>query len=196
MMLQRRKKDDKLYFTSTSYKQFINDKISIVAGEYDYTTQSFKDYRGINSPMNSHCEKNWVNISGTDEFIYSWSPLRTGKIVGDRFFYNREHATPSFFSHLRGSSQVIKYNGKWLALVHFVEYCTPRKYYHCFVELEDDFRPLRISLPFYFRDNAIEFCISIRDVGDYIECYPSFNDSDPHKSTIKFTDLSWVNIQQ
>lgn len=186
------RKDNKLYFTSTSYKQFIPDKISIVAGEYDYENKCFKDYRAIISPTNSDCEKNWVNISGTDEFIYGWSPLRTGKIVKNRFIYNREHNTPPFFNHIRGSSQIIRYNEKWLGLVHFVEYCVPRKYYHCFVEMNDKFQPTRISLPFYFRDNAIEFCISIRSVGDTIECFPSFNDANPHKVTVSYSKLNWV----
>ena len=188
------KKDDKIYFTSTSYKQFIKDKISIVAGEYDYVSRTFKNCTGIVSPLNLDCEKNWVNISGTDEFIYSWNPLRTGKIVGNRFFYNREIQTLPFFRYLRGSSNVIRYNNKWLALTHFVEYCVTRKYYHCFVELDDNFNPLRISLPFYFKENIIEFCISIKSVGEYIESYPSFNDCNPHKVYIDFKKLEWINI--
>lgn len=187
-------KDDKLRFTATSFKQFILDKISIVEGEYDYENGVFKDYKGILSPFNSDCEKNWVNIQGTDEFIYSWSPLRTGKIVENKFIYNREHNTPPFFEHLRGSSQIIPWNNRWLALVHFVEYSIPRKYYHCFVELDSNFKPLKITLPFYFRDNAIEYCICIRKIDSNIECYVSFNDSDPHKVIVSENSLEWIDL--
>lgn len=188
------KKDDKIYFTSTSYKQFIKDKISIVSGEYDYQNKRYLEYRGIQSPTNSDCEKNWVNIPGTDNFIYGWSPLRVGKIVKDRFIYFVEHKTPPFFYHIRGSAPPVKVGDRWWVLTHFVEYCVPRKYYHCFVELDEKYKPMKISLPFYFKNNAIEFCITTRILDDTVECYPSFNDADPHKVSFSKSKLHWIDL--
>lgn len=187
--------NNKIYFTATSYKEYIQNKISIVHGEYDITTNLAKKCIGINSPFNQECEKNWVHIPDTDEFIYSWYPLRTGKIIGNRFIYNREIKTPPFFETFRGSAPPLKWDtNKWIVLVHFVEYCTPRKYYHCFVELDSGFNPTRVSLPFVFKMKEIEYCISTVLKNDVIQCFPSFNDSNPHKLNIKISDLQWVDI--
>ena len=60
--------------------------------------------------------------------------------------------------------------------------------------MNEKFQPVRISLPFYFKNNAIEFCISIRVVDTTIECYPSFNDANPEKVTITYKNLRWVDV--
>lgn len=187
----------KLCFTATSFKQFIHDKISIVHGEYDLETKSYKNYEGVQSPSNSDCEKNWVNVPGTDDFIYSWSPLRVGKIRNDKFLYSKEISTPPLFSLFRGSASPIEVNGRWLVLVHFVEYCQPRKYYHCFVELEkESYTVLRVSLPFVFQHIGIEYCISGRLVEDSLEYYFSSWDKDPSKVEFKVSTIEWVNLDQ
>ena len=81
-------------------------------------------------------------------------------------------------------------------MVHFVEYCTPRKYYHCFVELEKEtYNPLRVSLPFFFKINSIEYCISKFMDGDNIRCFVSIFDSDPHEFIVKYKDLEWINLK-
>ena len=193
--LRLSKYKDKHYFTATSYKQFIQDKVSIVHGEYDVEKGEFLNYRGIQSPFNQECEKNWVCFPNTDTYLYSWHPLRIGKIIGNEFKTAIQYETPSFFSHVRGSAPPVRHGDKWLVLVHFVEYSTPRKYYHCFVELDSIFKPLRISLPFYFRENRIEFCIScIKKDENTLACYTSMNDCSPARVEIPISNLSWVNV--
>lgn len=187
-------KNDKMYFTATSYHEFIEQKVSIVHGEYDLESKSLTHCIGVNSPFNKECEKNWIHIPDTDEFIYSWRPLRTGKIIGNRYIYNREIDTPAFFEHFRGSASPMKLNDTFICLVHFVEYCTPRKYYHCFVEMDKNFKPTKVSLPFYFTHSGIEYCISTSMIENKIECFISITDGDPHKVTIQYSDLEWMNI--
>lgn len=187
----------KMMFSATSFKQYIQDKVSIVHGEYDIQTNSYKNYIGIQSPTNSDCEKNWVNIPGTDEFIYSWHPFRTGKIRNDKFYFNRVENTPPLFSLFRGSASPIEVNGKWLILVHFVEYCQPRKYYHCFVQLEKEtYKILGVSLPFVFQKIGIEYCISGRYNNDSLEFYFSSWDKDPSKIILDIASISWISIQR
>jgi len=187
----------KLCFTATSFKQFIQDKISIVHGEYDLETNSYKNYQGIQSPTNSDCEKNWVNIPGTDDFIYSWSPLLIGKIRENRILFHKKYETLPLFSLFRGSASPIEVNGKWLVLVHFVEYCQPRKYYHCFVELEKEtYKVLKVSLPFLFKESGIEYCISVRLVEDYLEYFVSFTDTNPSIVQSKLSVLEWIEISK
>jgi tetratricopeptide (TPR) repeat protein len=190
-------KNNKLSFTATSFKQFIQDKIAIVHGEYDLETKTYKNYQGIQSPTNSDCEKNWVNIPGTDDFIYSWNPLQIGKIRGDRILFHTKYDTPPLFSLFRGSAPPIDVNEKWLTLVHFVEYCQPRKYYHCFVELEKEtYKVLRVSLPFVFNKIGIEYCISVRLIEDYLEYFVSFTDTNPSIVQSKLSDLEWIEISK
>jgi predicted GH43/DUF377 family glycosyl hydrolase len=121
--LRLSKRDDKYYFTATSYKQYISDKISIVHGEYDPINGEVSNYRGIQSPFNSDCEKNWVCVPNTDTYIYSWSPMRIGKIIGNQFHTVITYDTPPLFSHFRGSAPPVKIGDTWVVLVHFVEYC-------------------------------------------------------------------------
>jgi len=185
----------KLCFTATSFKQYIQDKISIVHGEYDLATRMYKNYQGIQSPTNSDCEKNWVNIPGTDDFIYSWNPLKIGKIRDDRFIITKQINTPPLFSLFRGSAPPIEVNKKWIALVHFVEYCQPRKYYHCLVELEKEtYTVLKVSLPFVFKNIEIEYCISGRLLNDSLEYYFSSWDKDSSKIIFKPSDVEWIKI--
>lgn len=190
--------NNKKYFTATSYKQFIQDKVSIVHGEYNLDLKTFDNCEGIQSPTNSNCEKNWINVPGTDDFIYSWNPLRIGKIRGNKILFHKEIETPPLFKTFRGSAQPIEINGKLVTLVHFVEYCTPRNYYHCFVELEKEtYKVLRVSLPFSFKGLGIEYCLSARlNKENKIECYVSFFDANLHKVEINQNELKWIEISK
>ena len=186
--------DGKYYFTATSYKQYIQDKISIVHGEYDSVAGEVRNYRGIHSPLGQDCEKNWVCFPNTDTYIYSWNPMRIGKIVGNQFKVAITYETPPLFSHFRGSAPPVRVDDNWVVLVHFVEYCTPRKYYHCFVELDSKFKPQRISLPFYFRENRIEFCVSVVYNDNNFDCYASMNDCNPARIRVPVSSLEWMNV--
>jgi len=136
-----------------------------------------------------------VNIPGTDEFIYSWHPLRIGKICEDKFYFLKEIETPPVFSLFRGSAPPILIDNVWWTLVHFVEYCQPRKYYHCIVQLEEkSFRVLKVSLPFVFESIGIEFCISGRLYKNSLEYYFSSWDKNSSKVTIPLTNFQWISI--
>jgi glycosyltransferase involved in cell wall biosynthesis len=182
--------EGKLFYTATNYYEYLDKKVSIVHGEYG------KDPIGIESPTNSDCEKNWLNVPGTDEFIYSWSPLRVGKIRGNKLLFFKEIPTPPLFKTFRGSASPLEIDGKLVALVHFCEYSKKRNYYHCFVELEKQtYKPLGISFPFTFRGNGIEYCLSMRIKDScIIECFVSFMDSNPHKVEINTKNLRWFKF--
>jgi hypothetical protein len=90
------------------------------------------------------------------------------------------HTTPPYFFLLRGSAPGRMYKNEMWVLTHFVEYSTPRKYYHCFVKLDKDtYKPNAVSLPFVFKSAAIEYCISFTiSQHGLIRFYVSFNDTD------------------
>ena len=189
--------NEKLYFTATSAYEYIDRCISIVHGEYDHSSKSYKNYVAIRSPQNSECEKNWTHVAGTDDFIYGWNPLRIGKIQNDTFHITKTITTPEFFSLLRGSAPAIDIDGKWVVLTHFVEYCQPRNYYHCLVELEKEtYVPTKVSFPFIFHKPGIEFCISGRHIGNNdLEFFVSGSDRDPFKIVCNYNKFNWISFK-
>ena len=98
---------------------------------------------------------------------------------------------PIFFERLRGSSALISYNGLLWTVTHSVLYITPRKYYHNLVVLDPaTYKPVKMSLPFAFRDTKIEYCLGFERVdNDFIFTF-SMNDSDPHFVRVP---ISWFN---
>lgn len=153
-----------------------SEAIRIVAGRYNVDSASYSDCRVIESPLSAGCEKNWIPVNGTNDIIYSWNPLRVGHLEESTLVFDKEITTPWFFQHLRGSAVPVRVKNELWCLVHFVEYSTPRKYFHCIVVLEPTtYKPLRMSLPFVFRDHGIEYCISVT----------------AHESELQFTFSSW-----
>lgn len=182
------------HFTAVSHYQYVKDIVSMVHGDYDVDTKSLKNCINIKSPTNNNCEKNWLNILGTSDFIYSWSPLRIGKLHGDRLLIFKEINTPPLFNLFRGSAPPIKWGNELLTMIHLVEYSVPRKYYHCFVRMSKDYTNITVTLPFYFKSNEIEYCVSIFKTDNDINCLVSFNDCDPHMVTINYQDLEWISL--
>jgi glycosyltransferase involved in cell wall biosynthesis len=178
-------------FIGTNYYEYEEGKISMVNGTYNLVTRELENVRSIKSPTNSSCEKNWLRIPDSDNFIYGWNPLR---ILNNKFEIIKTVDTPPLFSLFRGSAPPIEWNDVWLTMVHFVEYSNPRKYYHCFVELCKSYNVLRVSLPFFFKSNTIEYCISTTKLGDNITCYVTSNDSNPSEFVIKYSDIEFKNI--
>jgi len=130
-------------------------------GEYDNSGT-------INSliPMSNGTttEKNWLPfiLDGVKSYIYGWHPFKIIKLTQDgpiefvnKFFPNINLST------IRGSTPPIQYNNGYLAVIHNVHYNDPRKYYHRFVWLNNDFSEIKISHPFYIVQPGIEYTLSI-----------------------------------
>jgi glycosyltransferase involved in cell wall biosynthesis len=182
--------DIRLYGTDrfTATVQEYSDGVRVLEGCYNAETGDYEDCRVLPSPTERNCEKNWLPVGDTGNTIYDWHPLR---IIGPN---SCTRNTPPMFSLFRGSAPPVKRGDEWLALVHFVQYSKPRKYYHCFVALSKNFVPLRISLPFVFRTPSIEYCVSFRIVDSYAECYVSFMDSEPSRARIPLSGIEWASI--
>jgi glycosyltransferase involved in cell wall biosynthesis len=174
-------------FTATVHNY--DKDIRILQGKY--TTGQYKDCKVLPSPHGRHCEKNWLPINGTDMFIYDWHPLTlvdsSGTIV-------KEIQTAPMFSNFRGSAPPIKMDGKWWTLVHMVDYGPPRKYYHCLVELNTDFVPTRVSMPFTFVSPAIEYCLSFRHVNDTLHFFAGINETALSRFIVQLTEFTWNTL--
>ena len=183
----------KLSFVATSLEY--NEKIRIVRGLYHEETATYSDCVVMNSPQNQDCEKNWIPINGTDNIIYRWSPLEIGVFSENNLTIHTTYKTPWIFNHFRGSAVPVKVNDELWALVHFVEYGAPRKYFHCFVALDPkSYKPKRVSNPFVFRQKTIEYCLGVVIRGNIARCFVSTMDDSPVVVAFEISQLSWFGV--
>ena len=181
-----------LRFVGTSSEY--SDKIRIVSGVLD-ETGSYNDVQVIESPLKADCEKNWIPVNGTNDILYSWNPLRVGHLDGNQLKIEKTIKTPDFFRHLRGSSVPTVISGELWCLVHYVQYCTPRKYYHCVVVLDPKtYQPKRISLPFVFRAEGIEYCLSMTHIKNELEFIFSSWDDNPSITRVSPEVFEWIYV--
>jgi len=174
-------------FTATVHNYDKN--IRILQGRY--TTGQYKECRVLPSPHGRDCEKNWLPINGTDTFIYDWHPLTLVDLSGTIV---KEIQTAPMFANFRGSAPPIRMDGKWWTLVHMVDYGPPRKYYHCLVELNSDFVPTRVSMPFTFVSPAIEYCLSFRHVNDTLHFFAGINETALSRFIVRLTEFTWNTL--
>lgn len=193
--------DVRIYTNSTQQLRFVatsseySDKIRIVTGEVDANHGVYQNTVVVQSPFNTECEKNWIPVHGTDDLIYSWCPLRVGRFEGDTLDIQTEHRTPWFFQHLRGSAAPIRIENELWCLVHYVKYSMPRKYFHCIVVLDPTtYTPKRISLPFVFRNEGIEYCLSMTEQKKEIEFIFSSWDDNPSITRVHPSVFDWVQV--
>jgi len=167
----------------------------ILGGQYDPRLGSYRDCAVYEPPTPTECEKNWLPIEGTHDIIYSWFPLQVGQIKENALVVNTTHPTPWFFRHLRGSAVPFRVDNELWALVHCVEYSSPRKYFHCMVVLDaTTYKPLRLSLPFAFRKVGIEYCIGMRPLEHAIEFVFSSWDDNPCITEISLSEFEWIQV--
>jgi len=184
-----------LKFFATADKNKETNHMHMVHGDYNTATGRLEKTQIIESPTQALWEKNWLPIPGTDLHIYNWEPLKIGTFNKSTWVSVHEHKTPPLFHLFRGSAGPVRMGEHWIVLVHLVEYSTPRKYYHAFVELDGTtYKPNRVSMPFVFRSISIEYCISMRMTNQKIECVATFMDATPHRITIDPANIEWTSV--
>ena len=166
---------------------------SVLYGTY-HPTGTYADCRVLESPKKRSCEKNWLSIPGTTKVIYDWHPLQIGDVKDNRLVLEKTYETPDLFSLFRGSAPPIRVGREEWALVHFVEYSKPRKYYHALVALDSSYKPVRVSLPFVFQRASIEYCVSFRATSEDLYFYVSFIDKDSSEVRVPRSSLEWTSI--
>jgi hypothetical protein len=187
-----RNADQKLRFVGTSSEY--SEKIRIVTGELDDYKGEYKNTVVVDSPFDASCEKNWIPVNGTNDILYSWNHLRIGHLDGTKLVIDKEHATPWLFQHIRGSAVPIQVRDELWCLVHFVMYSSPRKYYHCIVSLDaKTYAPKQMTLPFMFRSEGIEYCLSMTQVKNELEFVFSSWDDNPMSTRAAISDLEWIH---
>lgn len=138
-------------------------------------------------PTETTCEKNWIPLDD-GRIVYKWHPFQAGVLDRDDpslppiFKVTVQHEMPKWFRHVRGSSTPFVKDSELWFVCHLVVPEGPRKYLHLLVLLDKDTLKLtRFSLPFYFREIGIEYCMGA-------QYFPDFEDREPH---LEFFVSSW-----
>jgi glycosyltransferase involved in cell wall biosynthesis len=178
-----------LKWVGTTMEYSYDGRIRQVSGLYNEATHTLTNPIPLKPPQNSDCEKNWIPL-GNDEYIYGWHPYRIGKIDGDTLQITQTQKTPKYFEHMRGSSNVVEYNGALWAITHVVMYSQPRKYYHHLVRINKETRALEAyTIAFYFKTNHIEYVLGIEIRDGVLYAMVSQNDMDTTLAMVKMEDL-------
>lgn len=105
-------------------------------------------------------EKNWMPIPSEElSFLYSVSPWVILNSSGE---IQSQSVGPG--TAWSGSSQFIPFDGKWLGVVH--RRVKKGSYVHAFVLMNEDLSFNRLSKPFVFHKDQIEFCAGLDRQGD------------------------------
>lgn len=179
-----------------SSKDISNDgKINLVYGDYDFQHKQIKNSIIIPSPTNSGCEKNWILLNN-DTVIYNWSPFQVAKLTDNKLDIIKSQQVHGIMTHMRGSTNFIQTSfNKFIGIVHGVLFGTPRRYYHMFVELTingSDVSITRHSVPFYFKNLKIEYCLGFLLSGG--SCYIVFSQNDSNPAWIRFNSFDLEKV--
>jgi hypothetical protein len=192
---------NKIYYIAASKEYTYSNTIRMVFGEYNINNLKYENNKILIPPTETECEKNWIPLNHKDSqilFIYNWHPLQIG-VLDDKNKLNIfiKYDTPTFFKHYRGSSNVVTYNNQLWMITHGVKYVTPRKYYHQFVVLEKEtYKPIKYTVPFYFKNYKIEYCVGLLIENDEAIIMFSQNDKDASMINVKINKLDnlFINI--
>lgn len=142
-----------------------NGNICVGKGSYDLSKDCLIP-TPLLSPTNDRCEKNWCyfhTFAGDLRVVYKWSPIQIGTLEQDKLtILHVDPKVPPFFKDLRGSSNGCLVGEEIWFLCHYVEYSTPRHYYHILVVL--DAKTLvfvRHSILFKFNGDSIEYALGL-----------------------------------
>lgn len=155
---------------------------------------------GTTDSSSNIAEKNWLPLELTDDHLdiwYSSSPMTTLRhdFTTRSTQVHRQYQLTGDYSELRGSAalrlpdnyQPRPDNAMYLLLTHELYHRhltyqgvagTPRSYYHRFLWLDREYKPIRLSLPFYFKEHGVEYLTSLVYHNGHLLTILTLNDHD------------------
>jgi len=134
----------------------------------------------IPSPKNAPMEKNWMPVVTGEElsFIYRASPMQRVRAQNSSFDFSEEAGDARMLGW-SGSSQCIVYRSRRLCVVHRTVLESGRRVYeHAFLELDENFRIVRVSPSWYFDKETVEFCAGLCVTSSHAILSYGFEDGD------------------
>ena len=139
-------------------------EIALIALDDDARIVDLAVLRGYRDDLH---QKNWMPaVDGDDlKFVYLCDPTTVLRYdsAGRRAVVHATHEPSVALDHLRGGSQLVRFDDGWLCLTHEVVAIEPsrRRYLHRFVRFDRAFRVEAITEPFRFADEPIEFAAGL-----------------------------------
>lgn len=201
--------NNKLYGSGVRRDTTTNGVGRMELSEYEVDETSVKEVSRFRIPApepdTSYCEKNWMPILDKPYHYIKWSnPTEVVQVdVDDRScktVHLEEHRIIPGLCDFRGGSQVISWNGYYLAIIHEVRLFNSElgrkdgKYYHRFVIWDENFNIVRFSDLFDFMEGEIEFScgLAFKD-GEF---YSSFGFQDNAAYILKFPESVMFDLLQ
>jgi glycosyltransferase involved in cell wall biosynthesis len=137
-------------------------------------------------------EKNWMPIVSGDDarFVYLCDPTR---FVDHQARTVSESIAPIAATLFRGGSQAVEFDGGRLALVHEARVLSAgqREYRHRFVWFDQASRLRRVSRPFFFHRQGVEFAAGLawRREGEQLVITYGIEDSEAWIATVEARDV-------
>lgn len=197
-----------LGFSCAQMEYTEHGKIRIAMGLVD--AERFTCTRGavIESPHGREmwCEKNWIPLSGGKAWIYGWHPMRIGKVQDNQLPDTQhlqvvglhDYPTPSIFNEFRGSSAPVSFRGQLWLVTHlkYIDSNSAMTYVHFLLALDErTYKPLRYSVPFFFRKADVEFCLSFAiSMAGNATFFFSQRDSQPARITCQLADIPMLEL--
>ncbi len=193
--------DNKLYGSGVRRDTTTNGVGRMELCEYEITDDSVNEISRWRIPApgldNTYCEKNWMPILDLPYHYIKWSnPTEVVKVDPIEktcvTVHLEEQRHIEGLCDFRGGSQVISWNGYYLALIHEVRLFNSElgrkdgKYYHRFVLWDKDFNIVSFSDLFDFMEGDIEFCCGMGFKNG--EFYVSFGFQDNAAFILKFPE--------
>ncbi len=163
--------EEEKWFTSTTWDVSPHGVPQIVLGRLGQFSPgdgiAIEDFIPLQGPDPSRCEKNWLPFVKDGQLltIYSYDPFTVYRpdVDSGRCDLFLRYDPPADFSRLRGSAAPVEFDDGYLLLVHEVSFLEDesRVYLHRFLFLDADLRAKKISRPFIFKHQGVEFCTSM-----------------------------------
>jgi glycosyltransferase involved in cell wall biosynthesis len=209
--------DGQIKWVAASCEYSRDGTIQQVRGTYDATRLELRSATSMESASCKSCEKNWIPLGGapraspTSSFIYEWHPFTIGtcepepEADEETLVTRSTQETPPFFERLRGSSNVVEYDGALYAIAHLVCCGGRRRYYHVVVRLSREqvgaTGPEKgacaveaYTMPFFFVKKQIEYCLGFEIKSGSLFAFVSQNDADPVVVEIELGALEFVAV--
>lgn len=199
--------DNKLYGSGVRRDTTTNGIGRMELSEYSITTNSVDEISRFRIPApgedNSYCEKNWMPILDKPYHYIKWSnPTEVVKVdpINKKCItvHLEESKVIPGLCDFRGGSQVVNWNGYYLAVIHEVRLFNSElgrkdaKYYHRFVLWDKTFNIVTFSELFDFMGGDIEFCCGLATLNE--EFLISFGFQDNAAYILRFPQSLMVNI--
>lgn len=140
------------------------------------------------------CQKNWCSIEGRPG-LYQY---RIGTVVDEVGIELYKHEPKLQTDYISGGSQLVKFNGGWLTVVHEAHqhpHSGRRYYWHRFAYLDHEFALVHLSHPFVLHDREIEFAMGLVLKDDRVYVSYGRRDCEAWLCSVKRTELhDWLGL--